>query len=558
MKTSVIRQRVADFLRRHAPFDSLEEQDLLDLAGSGKVKFHESDEYVYCQGDAKGAFVWTIQQGRVELLEQAGGKGATARRAGRRRCAGAGTVRRGWAVPVLGTDGIGRDSVWRGGGSYGGDGGALPGDAAFPGGAFFGERRAGLQQDELAGSGGAADGVLTGAAGAIDADGYARGFGCGGHVGGRCGRCYAHGRMRWWLRMGVVLTGRDLAMFCGHDAAGVVEGIREAASAAEIAPLLELAGRMVREGVAQPQDIDDCCAIGGEVLAALVEACLRLAGEEVEAAGIAAPKSAYCWMMFGGAARCDAPGWEAPALAAIYDDAHADFAEEDSVYFAALAGETAGRLHALGLPGTEVAWPEGARPSMPLSEWKRFFSETIRNPLGHDLYARRGFFDLRLLSGEAGMLEELERHVAAELAECEAAIPLLAIDTMGHVPPVAFFEGLVMEIDGAQRESFDIGEAVMAPLSNAARVLSLAQRRLTPVSTLERLEMAAADFPGGAQEMRQAADAFRIGVYYQALAGGSRIDCAMLGKFDQKLLKTALVSIERFLEYTVNLLVPVE
>ena len=74
MKTSVIRQRVADFLRRHAPFDSLEEQDLLELAGSGKVKFHESDEYVYWQGDAKGAFVWMIQQGRVELLEQSGGQ----------------------------------------------------------------------------------------------------------------------------------------------------------------------------------------------------------------------------------------------------------------------------------------------------------------------------------------------------------------------------------------------------------------------------------------------------------------------------------------------------
>ena len=69
MKTSVIRQRVADFLKQNAPFDTLLEQDLLDLAGSGKVKFHESDEYVFRQGDAKGQFVWVIQQGRVELIE---------------------------------------------------------------------------------------------------------------------------------------------------------------------------------------------------------------------------------------------------------------------------------------------------------------------------------------------------------------------------------------------------------------------------------------------------------------------------------------------------------
>ena len=55
-----------------------------------------------------------------------------------------------------------------------------------------------------------------------------------------------------------------------------------------------------------------------------------------------------------------------------------------------------------------------------------------------------------------------------------------------------------------------------------------------------------------------AADAFRVGVYYHTLAGGPNIDCAMLGKFDQKLLKTTFASIERFLEFTVNTMVPVE
>ena len=69
MQTSVIRHRVADFLKRFAPFDAFTEEDLLDLAGSGKVKFHESEEYIFRQGDAEGPLVWIIQQGRVELLE---------------------------------------------------------------------------------------------------------------------------------------------------------------------------------------------------------------------------------------------------------------------------------------------------------------------------------------------------------------------------------------------------------------------------------------------------------------------------------------------------------
>src|SRR5258707_14494202 len=69
MKTAVIRHRVADFLKQHAPFDSLPETDLLALAGSGRVRFHESEEYVFRQGDAPGPLLFVIQQGRVELLD---------------------------------------------------------------------------------------------------------------------------------------------------------------------------------------------------------------------------------------------------------------------------------------------------------------------------------------------------------------------------------------------------------------------------------------------------------------------------------------------------------
>src|ERR1051325_2078567 len=70
MKTAVIRQRVADFLKSHPPFDCLSESHRLELAGSGRVRFHESDEQLVQQGAAKGQFIWMIQQGRVELIDE--------------------------------------------------------------------------------------------------------------------------------------------------------------------------------------------------------------------------------------------------------------------------------------------------------------------------------------------------------------------------------------------------------------------------------------------------------------------------------------------------------
>ena len=69
MKTSVIRHRVADFLKQYAPFDALAENDLLELAGSGRVKFHQANEYVFRRGDPKAQTLWVVQQGRVDLLD---------------------------------------------------------------------------------------------------------------------------------------------------------------------------------------------------------------------------------------------------------------------------------------------------------------------------------------------------------------------------------------------------------------------------------------------------------------------------------------------------------
>src|SRR4051794_8926100 len=70
MKTAVIRQRVADFLSRHAPFDALPAPALQTLAGSGRVKFHESEEIIFQQGGPPGPSLFVIQQGRVEIIDE--------------------------------------------------------------------------------------------------------------------------------------------------------------------------------------------------------------------------------------------------------------------------------------------------------------------------------------------------------------------------------------------------------------------------------------------------------------------------------------------------------
>ena len=320
-------------------------------------------------------------------------------------------------------------------------------------------------------------------------------------------------------RLESILTASDLALFCGYNPGRLVAAIRRAVSAAEFVPLLEQAARMVLDGLARPQDVDDCCRIKTHVSDALTEACFSLAREGVLAAGIDPPAVPCCWLSVGGFARGDHLEHELPAIAVVYDDAAEGFRTEDSIYFTALTGEAMAWFHACGLTGPGWFWPTGSQQCMPLSEWTRLYGETLRNPIASGIYTRRELFDLRLLFGDKLILQRMQARIELELHDHGAAIPLLANDTLAHLPPLTFVRGLVLGLDGAQRESFDIDKTAISPIADAARVFAIAGRRLAPANTLQRLEMAALDFPEGAEILREAADGFRVALYLPDCSG---------------------------------------
>ena len=607
MQTFVIRQRVADFLRKYTPFEVFSEDDLLALAGSGRVLFHESDEYIFRQGDAKGRFLWMIQQGKVELLDDAAaghpvrdmlGEGDLL---GIERFAGDGSslfsartatdvilyavsaelfeasmakypsVKRYISAhdSVSGIRGFSRTSWLE----------ARPPAAEFLQARLLRlpeniSREEAIHQIAASKSGiaclvndeGVSMGLLTAndlCASADDSVASAARI-CSSSLPATYStrsaiREMLHGQSNELLitrdgsltsEVQAVLTSQELALFSNYNPAELIRAIRMSRSASEIRPLIQRAQLMIVDGLAQPSDLDDCSFLGVEVVKAMADACIGMAKLSVEAAGIPPPTVPSCFALFGAAARADLVGPINPAIAVVYDDAEETITLEDHMYFVALAGEIGARLHDCGIAGTVLHWPEGVQPSMPLSEWARLYRETVRNPLGHDLYGRREFFDFAPLSGDAAILGKIQAYMLVEYHEFDTAIPLLANDTFTHLPPMTFFRGMVLGMDGVQHKSFNIVDAIITPAADAARVFAISKGRFIPAKTLARLGSAALDFPGGTSILAEGAAAYRIGMYYRTLSGGDNILPAELSKFDQLLLKTALTSIQSLLEFT--------
>jgi signal-transduction protein with cAMP-binding, CBS, and nucleotidyltransferase domain len=554
MNTSVIRYRVADFLKSHAPFDAVPEQRLIDLAGQGRVKFHEAGEYVFQQGQAGAAWVWIIQQGKVELIEESFGAShlrdvlgegdllgierlfgdgaylASARtasdvilyaidtRAFEAFAAQHAAVKRYLAAhfSVAAAD-IGRRS-WL--------------DAEAPGLEFLRARFRGLKP--------AADTDANPALleGPLTTRGAVR-------------KMVSTHSDALAVAPDAILTASDLALFCDRNPALLLREIRQASGVDELAPLLRQAKRLIQDGLARHSDVDDCASIATETAAACAAACLRFAHQDAIQAGIEPPPTRFCWLAFGTLARGEVLGPEAARIGVVYDDRSLEDITAAVLYFNVVTGHLGAWFAACGIKGDAPVWPEGAHPCMPLSAWKAFFQATIREPHKNDLFARRELFDIRELSGDASLVAELTDSIALELAATEMLVPLLATDTLSRLPPLTVFHGVVLDIDGAEHQELNLTEFVIDPISDAARVFALSQPG-TPVGTLGRLGAASLHSPGNAAVFENAAEAFRIALYHQTIAGTPVIAPSTLGKLDQRTMKTAFSSILRLLELTTS------
>jgi CBS domain-containing protein len=135
-------------------------------------------------------------------------------------------------------------------------------------------------------------------------------------------------------------------------------------------------------------------------------------------------------------------------------------------------------------------------------------------------------------------------------------VPVLANDTMDHLPPMTFFQGLVIDSDGAQAETLDLDALALGPIVDAARVHALACGSMQAKSTLQRLELAARACPQGVEVFREAGAAFRVVSRHAMLAamkhplGRPVVEPGQLSKVDQNILKTSFHSIHSLIEFT--------
>jgi CBS domain-containing protein len=121
-----------------------------------------------------------------------------------------------------------------------------------------------------------------------------------------------------------------------------------------------------------------------------------------------------------------------------------------------------------------------------LPAWRSLYETWLRRAEPQDIADLSVFLDFRVVHGDAGLADELRRHVHATLPDEPAVLYLLARNALTFRPPVRLPGNIYLGGPAEHAGEVDLKDALM-PLVAFARVYA-ARHRLSQTHTLERID----------------------------------------------------------------------
>ena len=162
------------------------------------------------------------------------------------------------------------------------------------------------------------------------------------------------------------------------------------------------------------------------------------------------------------------------------------------------------------------------------------------------------FFDLRGGHGDLELAEELNDYILSQIdLDRGLFLNLLAKNTLTNPPPLSFFKNFIVEKSGENKDMFDIKLRSMMPLTDAARLLVLAEHIPNVKNTFRRFERLKTAIPERADLFDEAAMAYELFIRTRAVHGfrygdsGRFIQPTDLNKIQRQTLRSAFKTVEK-------------
>jgi CBS domain-containing protein len=281
-----------------------------------------------------------------------------------------------------------------------------------------------------------------------------------------------------------VIRNKELIQFQRYGSIVLTREISQAAAPEDVARCCERAPGMVQalmDNGARPRNITHMLSA---VCDAAVERFIALGAGE-----LGPPPAPYAFIAMGSHGRLE------QTLLTDQDNAIIFAAQENPArqasaaeYFLRLGTRVSGWLIEAGYPACQGGFmASNPRWCQPLPEWKRCFSDWITKAEPQELLEFSIFFDFRTVHGDAGLAQELRRHVHDVLGANPGFFPHFARQALMFVPPVRLFGGIYLGGGSVEHAGMlNLKDALM-PVVDFARLYAL-RHQVDHTHTLDRID----------------------------------------------------------------------
>lgn len=350
-----------------------------------------------------------------------------------------------------------------------------------------------------------------------------------------------------------MVSQRDILLLQGKSPSILVKQIRKSNDSKEIAALRDQAENLVHSYLFQELAIPLISNIITQINDALIEKAMEMALEHLEKEGIKKSTVKFCWLSLGSEGRKEQFLRTDQDNAFVYEDIEDENeAQEAKNYFLKLNEYIADFLVACGFvrcPADMMA--SNPKWCQPLSQWKNYFNQWINTPDSQALMYTTIFFDFRPIYGDFELAEQLKNYIFGKIDKQPKFLSLLAKNALQNLPPLSFFNNMIVEKNGEHKDLFDIKARSMMPLADVARVFMLEFRLKSYGSTFERFEQVGKLDKGLKDICYSSALAYEIFIKHRAISGfknkdsGRYIDPKDFNKLEKQILKTAFETISK-------------
>lgn len=255
----------------------------------------------------------------------------------------------------------------------------------------------------------------------------------------------------------------------------------------------------------------------------------------------------YAWVAAGSQARNEQAAKTDQDNCLILDDSFDETAH--GAYFQAFSRFVCDGLNACGYihcPGEMMAMTDTWR--QPRQRWADYFKHWINTPDPQALMLTCVFFDLRLIHGQAALLDTLRHDLLQQTQGKSLFLAHMVSNALKHRPPLGLFGRLLTLRGGEHAGSIDLKHKGIVPVVDLARVYALAGG-IDIANTHDRLAQASQTDDVSEQGAHDLRDAFeflaKLRITHQALqisrgqAPDNYLNLKELSNFERSHLKDA-------------------